>query len=116
MARHTQRPEASWRRTTPFPANGRPSRVARLFVLEMVLWPGLLFVGGTLLVAYQVRGHPAVWPFLGSATVLSLAVAVRQWSVMLRAVFPASAHHVARPAQYIGEDSPRLTGRGTTEG
>ncbi len=100
---------------TSFPEEGWAGRIARLLVLEMVLWPGLLFAGGTLLVAYQLRAHPAAWPLIAAATAFSVAVGVRQWSVMLRTVFPASAHHEPALHQSPGEDSPRLTGRGTTE-
>ena len=116
MPRELSKAEPSRMRATPFPSGGWASRVARLLVLEMVLWPGLLLVGGTLLVAYHLLGHPVAWPFIAVATAFSVAVGVRQWSVMLRAVFPAPAHREPALHQHPGEDSPRLTGRGTTEG
>ncbi len=91
-----------------FAANGWSSRVARLFVLDMIVWPGVLFVLGTAFVAYQVREHPLVLAVLALATLFSAAVGVRQWGVMLRSVFPR------KRSCHAGEDSPRLTGRGTT--
>ena len=115
MPRRQAKPESRRLRTTPFPRKGWASRAARLLVLEMVLWPGLLFAGSMLVAAYQLRAEPVVWPFLALATLLSIAVGVRQWSVMLRAVFPGSLQRPAAINQHPGEDSPRLTGRGTTE-
>jgi hypothetical protein len=100
--------------TTAFSGDGWANRSARLLVLDMVLWPGALVVSGTLFVAWQVREHPVALTALLVATFVSAAVAVRQWGVMLRAVFlPAR-----RSPRYIpgsGEDSPRLTGRGGTD-
>ena len=108
--------DASSMRATPFPDAGWASRIARLLVLEMVLWPGLLFAGASLLVAYHLRGHPAIWPLIAAATAFSVVVGLRQWAVMLRAVFAAPGNRPAAADQHPGEDSPRLTGRGTTEG
>ncbi len=62
--------------------------IARWIVLEMVLWPGFLFIGGSLLVAWRVREQPVALAALLVALVFSAAVGVRQWGVMLRAVFP----------------------------
>jgi hypothetical protein len=104
--RQPPRPHAARAHASPW-----PTRIARLLVLEMILWPGVLFLGATALIAWQVRAHPLVWPALLLATGLSLAVAVRQWGTML---------HAARtPAQWsppaAGEEvSPRRTGRGGT--
>ena len=83
-----------------------------MLVVEMVLSPGVLFLGGTAFVAYQVRGSPVALSLLAIATLFSVAVGIRQWGVMLRAVFPQTRGR--RPPESLGEDSPRLTGRGGT--
>jgi len=93
---------------SPFRRDGVGDRIARLLVLEMVLWPGLLFAGGTLLAAWHARTHPTALAVLVVATCISVLVAVRQWRVMLRAVFPT------RPALKNRGTSPRPTGRGGT--
>jgi hypothetical protein len=96
-------------------ATGRwPERVARLIVLDMVLWPGALFVLSTMFIAYQVRDVPLMWPLLAAATTLSVAVGIRQYGTMLRAV--ATPHQWSlRDSRNHGEDSPGLTTRGITE-
>ena len=95
------------------PSASRPSRAsqsARLLVLDMILWPGLLFVSGTALVGWQVRSEPLVWPALLAGTLLSLWVAKHQWGAMLRTAL--------RPSDWLSatgkEASPQLIGRGAT--
>lgn len=114
MARSSDPPPVSGFEATAFDGDGWASRIARLLVLDMVLWPGLLFIGGTLFVAWQVREHSGALAALLLATAISAAVAVRQWGVMLRAVF-TTAHRSTPRSPASGEDSPRLTGRGGTE-
>ena len=99
-----------------FAANGWRSRIARLIVLDMVLWPGALFLLATTYVAYQVRERPLVLALLTFATLFSAVVGVRQWRVMLRSVFPPPLNRQATSCHAGEEDSPRLTGRGGTEG
>jgi hypothetical protein len=97
---------AGWRKTTPFAAQSRADRIARLIVLDMVIWPGLLFVGITLFAAYQVREVPLASLALIVATLWSVAVGVHQWNVMLRAALTSAP---PRPASFDpapGEDSP----------
>ena len=98
-----------------FAANSWRSRIAQLIVLDMVLWPGALFLLATTYVAYQVRERLLVLAVLAFATLFSAAVGVRQWRVMLRSVFPPPPNRRATSC-HAGEDSPRLTGRGGTEG
>jgi hypothetical protein len=92
---------------SPF-AGDRASRLARWLVLEMMLWPGLLFVFVTGLIVYAVRDQPLLWPVV-ALYLLATFAAARQWRVMIRAVVSPS------PPQRAKEASPRLTGRGTTE-
>jgi len=99
---------------SPRVASHWPARLARLIVLDMVIWPGALFVAGTLFIAYQVRDVPLMWPLLAAATALSVAVGIRQYGTMLRAV--ATPHQWSlRDSRNHGEDSPGLTTRGITE-
>jgi hypothetical protein len=100
---------------TPFPASGADSRIARLIVLDMVLWPGVLFIGVSLFAAWQVRDHLVALVAVLVATLFSVAVGVRQWDVMLRAVAPPARVTPATHDSSLQEASPRLTGRGTTE-
>ena len=112
MARHSRRVRADAYTATPF--GGAGARVARLLVLDMVLWPGLLFVGGCAFVAWQVREHPVALGVLALATLFSAAVGMRQWGVMLRSVCP-SAPDRSHALDDAKEAFPRLTGRGATE-
>jgi hypothetical protein len=102
---------------TPFAAAGTADRIARLLVLDMVLWPGVLFIGISLFATWQVRTNPAALAAFLVATLFSAAVGVRQWHVMLRSVFPPARIRVsALDADSPGtkEASPRPTGRGAT--
>jgi hypothetical protein len=115
-ARHT-RDLIDGTAATPFAAAGTADRIARLLVLDMVLWPGLLFTGVSLLALWQLRTSPAALAVFLVATLFSVVVGIRQWHVMLRSVFPARRDQAsARNAVSLDtkEASPRLTGRGTT--
>ena len=115
MAQRDDRQRVTSGSATPFPATCTGGRIARLIVLDMVLWPGVLFIAASLFAAWQVRNHPVALAALLFATLLSVVVGVRQWNIMLGAVFPpahATPEALDSPAQ---EASPRLTGRGTTE-
>lgn len=91
------------------------ARVARLFVFEMIVWPGLLFAGGTIYVAWQARAHPAALIVLTIATLLSIAVAVEQRGTMFRAARSSVGWtSVGSQVTQHGEDSPRPPGRGAT--
>ncbi len=87
-------------------------RIAQVLVLDMVLWPGALFAGGTVLLAWELRDAPLIWPAFLLATFLSVAVGIRQWGTMLAAVrrWPTST------TTSTGARIPRPTGRGMTEG
>jgi hypothetical protein len=97
---------------TRFLGDGWAVRIARLCVLEMIIWPGLLFIGGSLYVAWRVREEPVAMALLLFATLFSVAVGVRQWAVMLQAILPARSPQ----SSSAKEVSPRHTGRGTTGG
>jgi hypothetical protein len=114
LARQERRTTGASFRTTPFPSDGRASRVARLLVLDMVLWPGALFIGGSVFLAWQVRDHPVSLVALLVATLFSAAVGVRQWRVMLGAVFEAVPSRAELHQSPAKEVPPRLTGRGGT--
>jgi hypothetical protein len=102
---------------TPFAVAGTADRIARLLVLDMVLWPGLLFTGISLLALWQLRTSPAAFAAFLIATLFSVVVGVRQWDVMLRSVFSAGRDQASAcdPASLeTKETSPRPTGRGAT--
>lgn len=101
--------------STPFSLTGTGNRIARLIVLDMVLWPGVLFIGVSLFVAWQVRDHLVTLAAFLFATLFSVVVGVRQWGIMLRAVFPPARTTPETHDSPPREASPRLTGRGTTE-
>ena len=101
-------------RTTTFPAGGRASRAARLLVVDMVLWSGVLFIGVSLFAAWRMRGDLLILAAWLIATAFSVAVGAHQGRVMLRSVFGVSSERAA-PVQLDTEEvSPRLTGRGGT--
>ena len=106
------------RTVTGFDGGGCAARIARILVIDMILWPGLLFVAVTLALAWQARGHPVALALLALATLASVLIGVRQWDVMLRAVLSRPA--VGAPGSVStlsnsGAGSPRPTGRGGTE-
>jgi len=115
MRKRPAGPRISGTTVTQFSGNGVAARIARLLVLEMVLWPGLLFIGGSLIVAWRLREQPVALGLLLIATAFSTAVGIRQWGVMLRAIRPpVTAPDPLSLNSASKEVSPRLTGRGTT--
>jgi hypothetical protein len=115
-SRHDRHP-IDGRTATPFATAGTADRIARLLVLDMVLWPGVLFIGISLLATWQVRTNPVALAAFVLGTLFSVAVGVRQWDVMLHAVFPAGRHSASVPEPATPdpkEASPRPTGRGGT--
>jgi hypothetical protein len=106
------------RTVTGFDGGGCAARIARILVIDMILWPGLLFVAVTLALAWQARGHPVALAVLALATLASVLIGVRQWDVMLRAVLSRPAVGVLGSVSTLsnsGAGSPRPTGRGGTE-
>jgi hypothetical protein len=97
---------------------GRSAQIARVLVVDMVLWPGVLFLGGTLLLTWHARESLPALVMVTFATLVSVVVGVRQWGVMLGAVFAHTESRTtagARDPSDSGEGFPRLTGRGETE-
>jgi hypothetical protein len=99
--RHSSHVRGSGKATTPFAQRNRLDKIARLLV-----------AGGSLFAAWQPWDSAPALATLLVSTIVSVAAGARRRGVMPRAILASS---VASPRTHPGEDSPRLTSRGTTQ-